>query len=589
MSQKLSKQSSDFISKYSLLWLFLILVLAFLLRLYKIDSHGIFFDEKATMMVSQGIVQDGGNQHDVFDKGKLVFTNIEFWNPQTLEEYYEAMRRSDIGNSPFYYLLLHFWIRLTNTSDFSVRFFSLIFSVLIVAEVYFISKYFLKSINVALLAAFLTAIEPFFITYSQQARNYSLTFFLTLLASYFFLRAVEEKNISKKWFWLYGVTAGLSLMSHFLAISVLLGHGIFAILKVRNVKTWIYLVFAAVIALLPITWWLMCAGGTWTLKTLSYQSAVYLECALNRPFNNPYGTILPASNANVAQKSIPIFTDMWIYANSLVGNLDGNKNLLVSFMIGLLLIFSFENRKYTKQLEILSALALVLSYFFYSNNPLKFEILSVSILMLFLGIKFLFNKTNLKNGKIDFSLFVIILALVPTLFLIFNAFRSGHTYGLTQRYSGFSFPFVMVVASGAFLELFSSKFWLKYVIVIVILSQFYFLTQTLNSFYNDESLKYNYRVVPRLPNPHYKIANQLKMQYEVGDTVLIPAPKNVFDNEIGRTFLPYSVTDAQYINLYLPKNVIFVQKLDTLEINKVFLKKKSGKKIQLIDLKDKRY
>ena len=97
--------------KYSTLWLLAIVIFAFGLRIYRLDSHGIFFDEKATLLVSQGIVQDGGNQTDVFGKGKLVFTNQEFWNPQSYEEYLEASRRSDIGNSPFYYFLLHFWIK----------------------------------------------------------------------------------------------------------------------------------------------------------------------------------------------------------------------------------------------------------------------------------------------------------------------------------------------------------------------------------------------------------------------------------------------------------------------------------------------
>jgi hypothetical protein len=49
------------------------------------------------------------------------------------------------------------------------------------------------------------------------------------------------------------------------------------------------------------------------------------------------------------------------------------------------------------------------------------------------------------------------------------------------------------------------------------------------------------------------------------------------------------VVDAQYFNLYLPKDGIFVQKLDTVNVDKIRLKKADGTVIELTDLKGKRY
>ncbi|WP_428658568.1 glycosyltransferase family 39 protein [Runella sp.] len=577
-------------TKHVYYWLIAILIVAASLRLYNLDAHGIFFDEKATMMVSQGMVQNGGNQHDVFNPQKYVFTNQEFWQPQTLPEYLEAMRRSDIGNSPVYYLMLHPWLNLMGVSDFTARLFSVLFSILTVWLIFIFVNHFFKSSRLALTAAALAAIEPFFVAYSQQARNYSLTFFLTLLATYCFLRALEaedKRRPSLRWFFFYGLVAGLSFLSHFLAATVCLAHGIYAVVTVRRLRTWVALIGAGALAISGLAAWIIWGGGDWTLRSLNHQQAVYLECAFKRPYNNPYGVILPATFKNVFEKSLPIFTDLWIYSNGLVGTLEGKKNTIVALVIGLGLIFAFrysqKNREKSTIISIGAAVMLGGSALFYSNHKIGFVVVSVAILMLFLA----FNKTTFKNKNLIW--FLIIIAIVPSAFLIFNAARSGHTYGLTQRYSGFSFPFVIILASIAFWQLFESKGWIKYLIITVLLLQSTLIARTVKSVYDDVSLKYNYRITPRLPNPHYTAAQKALKSYEKGDTVLIGAPRNVYDNPMDRAFMDHSVTDAQYFNLYLPKDGIFVQRLDTVNVDKISLKKASGQLVELTDLKGKRY
>lgn len=275
-------QSPSFFDKYASYWLSAILVLALGLRLHHLDAHGIWYDEKSTMVVSQGIVLDGSNQKDVFDKGKLVFTNQEFWHEKKLPDYYEAMTRSDIGNSAFYYLLLNPWLTIFGISDFSARLLSVLFSVLTVLLLFIFTKHFFKSNTLALTAATLAAIEPFFIAYSQQARNYSLTFFLTLLASYCLLRALEgdeRKEFALKWYIFYGILVLLGLYSHFLAASILLAHGVYVLFFVRKFKSWLAFGVAGIFAVSGLAWWLIYGGGQYTLFSLNHQSKVYLECA----------------------------------------------------------------------------------------------------------------------------------------------------------------------------------------------------------------------------------------------------------------------------------------------------------------------
>ena len=173
---------------FSRILLVLILGLAFFLRVYHSGTPGISLDEKYTMVISQGVVMGGSNQKDVFyTPGKTYFTPREFWKEKTFNDFIEANIRGDIGNSPTYYGILWVWMKLFGLSDFSARLLSVVCSTLLVGLLYVFVRRHLKSTPLALISAFLAAIEPFFVAYSQMARNYSMSFLLTLLATHLLL------------------------------------------------------------------------------------------------------------------------------------------------------------------------------------------------------------------------------------------------------------------------------------------------------------------------------------------------------------------------------------------------------------------
>lgn len=155
-----------------------ILLIAFLLRIYQSGTYGLYLDEKYTLVISQGVVMEGANQHDVFfTPGKVYFTPREFWKEKTIHDFIEANIRGDIGNSPVYYAVLWGWTEVAGLSDFAIRFPSVFFSTLLVGLVFLFVRRYVQSERLALLSAFLTAIEPFFVAYSHMARNYSMSFF----------------------------------------------------------------------------------------------------------------------------------------------------------------------------------------------------------------------------------------------------------------------------------------------------------------------------------------------------------------------------------------------------------------------------
>lgn len=72
---------------------------------------------------------------------------------------------------PLYYLLLHFWMSFVGTTEYAIRFLSVIAGVITVAYVFRIA-YSVFDRRVAIIAAFLTASSPFQVYYSQEARMY---------------------------------------------------------------------------------------------------------------------------------------------------------------------------------------------------------------------------------------------------------------------------------------------------------------------------------------------------------------------------------------------------------------------------------
>ncbi|WP_025761262.1 glycosyltransferase family 39 protein [Dyadobacter tibetensis] len=622
-------QSNSVSPEKSWFILALILALGLGLRMYKLDAYSIFFDEKSTMVISQGIVLEGANQKDVFASKRITarpfwqsprldyrprgvlrsftyqeifvpksFTPEEFWAPKSIADYYEAMTRSDIGNSPFYYLLLHYWLEIFGMSDFSARGFSVLFSIGIIALTYFFGQRFFSN-KVGLIAAGIVAIEPFFIAYSHQARNYSLTFFLTLLATYYFLQIIEDSPGSRKVWKLYLgyiLAAGLALLSHFLVITVLLAHGLYALFFLKNIKTWIRLALAAPAALSGVTWWLVAGGGQYTLYTLSYQADLYRRMAETRPYNNPFGA-LPATFQNVLNKSLPLFSDIFLFSNGLADALVGKRNLVVSLVLGLLLIlwYRYQNRRSnlstpTPALHWTRAVPFILMFLglaIYTQNKIQFTILSVSLFALSLVWDVHKNSSKPQKHRLWLLYFM---GLIPTLFLIVMAFKNGHTTGITQRYSGFSFPYVIILLSLIILTITKLRLEYRILCLVVFGLQMIFVGQRLKEFYQDQSVKYGYFANTREPNPYMEAAQRIQNLYQPGDTVLYPAPDFLFLSEMDRTFLPYSVQDAQLTNLYLPKKSQYVQRMDTTQEESILLlKKNQAEPIVIKRLKGLRY
>jgi uncharacterized membrane protein len=535
------------LSSRSVLWLLAgLLVMTAFLRLYRLADHGLFFDEKSTLLVSQGVCLEGANQRDVFSKP--YFTPAEFWKPKTYADFVEANTRGDFSNSPAYYAFVWVWMRVFGLSDVSLRGFSALFGWLTVLLVLvFVRHHFRTPPHtpdldttrphtanaLALAAGALATVEPLLVAQSHIGRTYTLTFFLTLLATHFFVLIYEyagRKRPAPVWLYpAYGLTLAASLLAHYLALTVFLCHGVFALTYLRRPQSWRALLLAGAAGLAVVSVWFVFGGGQYLFHTLDYQGKFYRNIALTNPTGTSFGPIYPATFRHVFSRAWPVFTDLLPMTNGLGTSLIGLKNALFALGLGLgitgLIHWYGTVAQPPVWVKAATAGLLLAGGLGFSAVPERFLVLTVSLPVLYLTARYALTRTTDFQRRV--TVLLVLLTLIPTLFLVLMAFRAGHTFGLTQRYSGFSLPFSLMLLAMGLRELIALRWWFSGPIGAVLLLQLLWLGRILSGIFADTEPKYTFFGIPRQPNPYWAAARKIKAAYAPGDTVLYPSVKRI--------------------------------------------------------------
>jgi len=171
----------------------LITTVAALLRLHALGDRGLWLDE----ITSANISREG------------------------LRQLFQTLRVREI-NMAFYYVLLHFWMKV-GASEAFLRLMSVVFSVAAVPFLYAIgSRLFAR--NVGLIAAWLLAVNAFQVRYAQEVRAYALFTLLAAISTYLLVRNIQQPQNAL--FGCYGVILALMLYSHVLGLLIILAHGV---------------------------------------------------------------------------------------------------------------------------------------------------------------------------------------------------------------------------------------------------------------------------------------------------------------------------------------------------------------------------
>jgi mannosyltransferase len=172
--------------------LFLLVLLAFGLRVYHLDYQSLWRDETDAILFAR-------------------------WG---LSELWTLFVRPG-HNGPLYFVILHGWIRLFGDNEFAVRLLSLLAGVLSVPLVYLLGRRWLST-KASVVATLLAATSPYLIWYGQEGKMYALLFLLSALATYVYLLALERNRL---YLWgCYVVLVAASMYVHLLAVLILPFH-----------------------------------------------------------------------------------------------------------------------------------------------------------------------------------------------------------------------------------------------------------------------------------------------------------------------------------------------------------------------------
>ena len=231
-----------------------IILLALALRVYRLGHQSLWDDEAKSVWVAS-------------------------WSVTEI-----LVEQSQHEHPPLHYLLLHGWMPLAGESEFAVRFVSLFFGLLSVPMIYKLGEI-LANARLGLLAAFVAAISPFWVYFSQETRMYTTATFFSLSAVYFFARIFRSHRKLTGGrrlglgLWLgYILTTACSLYSHYFALFAVVVENLFLVVLWRRcrslMKSWALAQIGVVLLLLP--WLAFIAVGVINLETSQPERTAFI-------------------------------------------------------------------------------------------------------------------------------------------------------------------------------------------------------------------------------------------------------------------------------------------------------------------------
>jgi 4-amino-4-deoxy-L-arabinose transferase-like glycosyltransferase len=214
-----------------LIFLVVILFLAFAVRVYRLNLQGLWYDESDRLLIA-----------------------AMPWN-----RIFPTMVESELNTLPFYYLVLKPFAQPFN--EVFARFPPLFFGVLGVAVIATLGRRLLGPLG-GLMAAMLLAFNTFHVWYSRDATFYTLMVLSSAGALYFFLRLLRDQRFG---LWA-GLTlfTGLGLWTHYHSFIMPVTEMIFIILTFRSnyriLRPWFLSQVIAFVPLVPWYIWLILRG-----------------------------------------------------------------------------------------------------------------------------------------------------------------------------------------------------------------------------------------------------------------------------------------------------------------------------------------
>ncbi len=132
---------------------------------------------------------------------------------------------------PLYYVVLWCWSRVFGLSEAGLRSLSAVFGTATIVVMWAIGRR-LASERAGLMAALLTAANPFLIWYSQEARAYALLVLMSAVSLLALVRVLSSPARGRMLAW--GISAALALAAHYYAIVVIVPEALWLAVALRR-------------------------------------------------------------------------------------------------------------------------------------------------------------------------------------------------------------------------------------------------------------------------------------------------------------------------------------------------------------------
>jgi uncharacterized membrane protein len=403
--------------RVNLRWVGLILVMTVLAlgswpRLSNLDQPPLWDDERNSLIGATGQTAIlPFSMDDVTVEKMLImwtpgipglrtgFTPADVWAKDNIANIIEATQYFDGGNALLFNVMLHYWIEPAGLDDFSLKLLPALLGLATLAVIFFGLRLVGAGLLAATLACFVAALHPLLIWSSRELRSYALAAMLVVVATFILLRLVEECKARRPSGLLtlaYAVVAAAALMSHYLTAYIFVGHGIWALLTLRNRRAWLHLTLAGAIVGGAFILWLL-TGGADGIKLMDIHNVIWQQRAQAGHF--PWLSV--ATTQKVASAFITNFAQYLLLQST----------------------YAYD------QFLLRSAPAIVVKWGLF--------LLALGAI----GTSFVIAVHRRNDRLASLKLLTLILAVAAPAFAVALSFRSGHTLPFTFRYMVFSAPF----------------------------------------------------------------------------------------------------------------------------------------------------
>ncbi|MEM8829432.1 MAG: glycosyltransferase family 39 protein [Cyanobacteria bacterium P01_G01_bin.19] len=313
-----------YLSQSILLFIFLLLGCYF--RFANLSVKIFWVDEIATVVRASGYtIQEVTNhlaRRDIISFNDLIsYQNIT--PEKTFIDSWNALIKSP-EHAPLYFVLTRFWMQIFGSSISTVRSFSAVSSLFIFPALYWLCQELFNRQSTSTIALLLMSISPFYVTYAQEARPYSLWTVSILLISASLLKAIRVNTQASWVIYSVSLTIGLytSLFTFYIAffqaiyllsarikykIEILKKYALFSLISLLAFSPWIVVIISHLNLLQENTSWMR---GNFNLTEII---AVFIGTILLI-----FGDLPISPNSNPAQTAIALIVIVFTCLGTLI-------------------------------------------------------------------------------------------------------------------------------------------------------------------------------------------------------------------------------------------------------------------------------